>query len=68
MAFKLKRLQKNVARPFKAAGRIGKAIGGMFKGGAYDAGQGLESATKYTEARARAAGSGVVNFTEEGWR
>ena len=68
MGMKFKRATKNIARPFKAAGRIGKAIGGAFGGGAKYAGEGLESATKYSEARARAAGAGVVNFTEEGWK
>lgn len=68
MGFKAKRFGKNVARPFKAAKRIGSAIGGAIRGRAADVGEYATGLGKYTEARARAAGSGVVNFVEEGWR
>ena len=66
MGFKFKRAVSNVARPFKAVARIGKAIAGIGKpqGGGFDAG----GPSKYSEARARAAGSGTVNFQEEGFR
>ena len=68
MGFKLKRALKNVARPVRAVKRIGTAIGRNLRGKAAEIPEMASGLGKYTEARARAAGSGVVNFVEEGWR
>lgn len=62
-----KRFKKAVSRPFKAVRRVGNAIGGMFKGPKMP-GDDVGGLSKYSEARARAAGAGTVNYTEEGER
>lgn len=59
-----KKFRSKISRPFKAVKRIGTAIGGMFKkapGEVAEAGSEL-----WREARSRAAGAGLVNYTEEG--